>query len=148
MKWTIYPFFGVNEIKFGMSPKEVEPFLGVSRKLIDRPSGRTSYYYQDHGSPVLGFRDDQLVDITFGRWTEALYFDGLDYFNVPAEIFLDRVRIHDPDVKRDILGEVTSFGLGMVFDDSVPLGESDKTITLNSREQIMEYLDFGPFKQA
>jgi hypothetical protein len=148
MKWTIYPLIGVNEIKFSMSPDDVENIFGKCKSQIDRSSGRVCYYYQDDRSPVLGFRDGKLVDITFGRWTEALYFDGVDYFNIPAKIFLDKVRLHDPDVKRDILGNVTSFGLGMVFDDSVPLGESDKTITLNSREQIREYLEFGPFTQA
>jgi hypothetical protein len=131
-----------------MSPSDVEPFLGVSRKQIDRSDGYINYYYHEFNDPVLAFQDRKLVDITFGRHTEALYFDGLDYFRTPVSIFLDRVRQHDPDVKRDILGNVTSFALGMGFDDSVPLGESDKTITLFAKEQIKEYLQFGPFTQA
>jgi hypothetical protein len=147
MIWTIYPFVGVDDLKFGMSPGDVELVLGIIDHKIERSDGYVNYYYRGRDQPVLGFRDEKLIDITFGRWTEALFFDGLDYFQTPPATFLDRVRLHDPDVKRDELREIVSFGLGMAFND-VDLGESDKTITLVAKDQINRYLKFGPFTPA
>ena len=148
MIWNINPLVGVNELKFGMIPLEVEPILGKNKSYIERSEGRIDYYYDEVTSPVLGFLNDKLVDITFGRWTQALYFDGLDYFSTQPDIFLEKVRFYDSDVKRDILGGLISFSLGLAFTDNVPLGESDHTITINSCEQIKKYLKFGPFTQA
>jgi hypothetical protein len=148
MKWTVHPLIGVNEIKFGMSPDDVEKILGMRKSQIHRSSRYISYYYSGIGAPFLAFQDGRLFDVTFSRRTEAFYFDGLDYFQTPGNIFLDRVRQHDPEVMRDVLGVVTSFKLGMGFDDRVPLGDTDKTITLFSAEQIIDYAEFGPFTPA
>lgn len=147
MKWKVDPFVGVEELKFGMSPIEVEAIFLISNRQIDRSNEYINYYYHGRGQPVLGFQNNKLVDVTFGRWTEALFFDGLDYFQTPPSVFLDRVRSHDPDVKRNPLGQITSFALGIAF-DTVALGESDKTIMVFARSEIEAYREFGPFTQA
>jgi hypothetical protein len=147
MKWKIDPFVGVEELKFGMSPIEVESVFLKSNHQIDRSNEYINYYYPGRGQPVLGFQNMKLVDVTFGRWTEALFFDGLDYFQTPPSVFLGRVRSHDPDVKRNPLGQITSFALGIAF-DNVALGESDKTIMAFARSEIETYKEFGPFTPA
>ncbi|MDD2878308.1 MAG: hypothetical protein PHT60_14165 [Acidiphilium sp.] len=147
MIWSVTPFVGVDNLKFGMSPSDVETIIGRIDHKIERSEGYVNYYYRGRGQPILGFRDEKLIDITFGRWTEALFFDGLDYFQTPPAIFLDRVRLHDPDLKTALAGDIISFILGMAF-DTIDLGESDKAITLFSRSEIEGYWECGPFTPA
>ncbi|WBO59454.1 hypothetical protein GT370_00425 [Acidocella sp. MX-AZ03] len=88
MKWTISPDEGVYQdghhvIKFGMNSLQAERALCPYESKIERWSEYFNAYFPSVETPILGSKNDSLIDIGFGWRTEAVFVCGMDYFHTP-----------------------------------------------------------------
>lgn len=144
MKWVISPYEGVSQdglhaIKFGMNALQAERAFCPYESKIERSSDYINAYFPGVETPILGFKNDYLIDIGFGWRTEAVFVCGMDHFHTAPRFFLEEISRNDKYLMTDGHDAFFSPKFGIAF-DLLDLDESDKTIWAYSREELERIL--------
>ena len=114
MDWVIEPYVGVGDLKFGMDAANVEALLGPPHDSDSRGMW-TRYEFRKVGGPVIGYNNQGLGEINFGRrFGPGLTFNGHDVFSGDSERFLALVSAADPGLVESF-GTIVSRRLGLSF---------------------------------
>ena len=129
--WTIHPYVGVGQLKFGMTPDEVAAILGPPEG--SRPVASTGELRERREKSALqavyAAGDRRLVELGFSPPIAGLEFDGVRLFTSPSHDALREILRRDPAPLADV-GFVVFFDLGLSltgFDDD---DEDDKAVTV------------------
>jgi hypothetical protein len=138
--FVIEPYIGALPLRFGMSPKQVEAFLGQPDEVFHSFTGNLG---ERRLNVNLSYHDDrQLVEAVFAPGTEVL-FENQDLFKEPDSI--EFLRGFDQPYKA--VGFIFFPELGIRLSGFLPNDEEAKAISVIRKGQWDEFRDsFVPYK--
>ncbi|POO49833.1 hypothetical protein CTT39_23620 [Agrobacterium rosae] len=130
MNWTISPYIGVNEFKFGISPQEVVEVIGVSPRIKKNPSGGKRYTF-GIDKPFFKFSPtDELEEISFPADLEGqLLIERFDLYSNEEFAVLQQVfMLSGREDTFQVAGFIVFLSLGVAFSGFHDGDKSQKTV--------------------
>lgn len=115
MNYTIYPFEGINEIKFNMNQKDIKKLIGKADNIIcDNIMGEIR---EERKGVVLVYIKSKLIDIHFeNRFFHEkennLFLEEIN-FNYSLDVLRDLRNLKNSNPSKEKNGYINFYGLGI-----------------------------------
>lgn len=128
--YEIYPYVGVGQLRFGMTPDEIAKVLGPAEESGLHPSGE---FYEDRFDATIltiySKIDRRLVQVGFSRWAKGVIYKSIDLFSASPDEVLQML-LQDDGQPYESLGFIVLLDLGIALTGFHDNSEDERTISV------------------
>lgn len=132
MPWTIEPYVGADDLRFGMSPAQVAALIGKPDRSRDRAPGRISEFRALH-EPIVEYRGGKVSELIFGRQATQVMLRGVDLLAPDKTDVLRRLLTISSDLVELDGCDIASLQLGLTMSGFQDPDDSNKSVNAFER---------------